>query len=212
MIFGSNKKSEFIKVWKSLKTKFPNNEGYDYSLLGICNDGFDTIKIHHTSKTYKTPRKKYENILGCFNEKVNNKFDPEIMNPFVLDKWIVLGGGVLSNKNKFKGVYVSGQLFSSFISELLYSYSELNNFKNNEVSLIKECFSLIEGNYAICLHNYISKNTYIVKCNLDIYANIYENTFSPIKFRDSEELRDGEIYLLTKEGITSVDIFNCEIC
>jgi hypothetical protein len=43
---------------------------------------------------------------------------------------------------------------------------------------------------------------------MDIFADIYENTFSTKEFSQSEQLQDGKLYQLTVEGITCVGSFD----
>jgi len=80
-----------------------------------------------------------------------------------------------------------------------------------DVQVIQDAVSLMEGRYAMWIHDLDSRNTFLFKCNEDLYADIYENTFSTTKFEGSEPLEDGELYLLTKEGITNVASCDCSI-
>ena len=96
------------------------------------------------------------------------------------------------------------------VSDLLEAISSKS--KKNDVKIISETLSYLQGNYSMWIHNAITRNSFIAKCNANLYADIYENTFSSVKFDESTELQDGEIYQLTREGITTVGYFECDIC
>jgi hypothetical protein len=81
----------------------------------------------------------------------------------------------------------------------------------NDVDVISQSLSLMEGKYSMWIHDIETANTFIFKCNQELYADIYENTFSTTKFEGLEPLEDGELYLLTKEGITNVASCDCSI-
>ena len=57
------------------------------------------------------------------------------------------------------------------------------------------------------LHSGSTKNTYLARSGSTLYANIITNDFSSLPNKDFEELKEGVLYLLTNEGITSVGEF-----
>jgi hypothetical protein len=203
-IYGANNKKQFIELQGLNNGKRKVN----YSMMLIGDGSFDIYKVHALEKNFKFPRKKFHNFFGI-SEPKSKDFIPEYMSPVIDDNWIVGCCGEITNRSNFINETENDPV-SLLISDILFELSRKS--KKNEVKIINEMLSYIEGRYSMWLHNISTKNTFIVKCNQALYANIYENTFSSVQFKDSEELEDGEIFQLTREGITNVSSFNCDIC
>lgn len=204
VIYGANTKKKFIELQK-LNT---GRKKINFSMLLMENDSFDIIKVHVLAEKYKFPRKKYHTFLGI-NEGKTKEFVPDYMSPIITDKWLVACCGNITNRAELMEE-IEADSVSLIVSDLLMAISDKS--KKNEVRLINEALSYIEGSFSMWIHNGVSKNTFLAKCNQDLYADIYENTFSSIQFKGSEQLEDGEIYQLTREGITNVGEFDCTIC
>ena len=203
-IYGSNNKRKFNELKKLNNGKKKLN----FSMLLMENESFDIIKVHVLAEKYKFPRKKYHTFLGI-SENKTKEFIPDYMSPIVTDKWFVACCGNITNRAELMEE-IEGDSVSLIVSDLLMAISDKS--KKNEVRLINEALSYIEGSFSMWIHNGISKNSFLAKCNHDLYADIYENTFSSVHFKGSEQLEDGEIYQLTREGITNVGEFDCTIC
>jgi hypothetical protein len=207
-IYGANSKSKFLELQKLNSGKVKKNN----SMLLLRDDLFDIYKVHVLAEDFKFPRKKYNTFLGI-SEKRTKEFDSDSMNPLITNKWIVSCIGDVTNKKDviedFSGSLSDPTLNSRVLFALLnFVYQQT---EGSDVHIIEQAVSLMEGRYAMWIHDLDSRNTFLFKCNADLYADIYENTFSTTKFEGSEPLEDGELYLLTKEGITNVASCDCSI-
>jgi hypothetical protein len=206
-IYGSSSKEIFLKLQKLNSEKIKNNN----SMLLINEHLFDIYKIHALSKSFRFPRKKYNTFLGV-TENRTKIFNSENMNPLISNKWILCFIGEIKNINDIieedsEDVSVSMLQNNAVLS--LLNYVEAQNQNNNDIQTLAGALSLIEGRYSMWLHNTENRNVYLMKCNDNLYADVYDNTFSTMHFKNSEPLNDGEIYQLTKEGITHVGYFDC---
>lgn len=213
MIYGSSDKAEFIKL-KNLN-KFSDTDSISMLLLG--EETFDIHKIHHLSKKSKNIKigKKFHYFYGI-SEKLNSMaFEPTLMSPFVYENWVVAFDGIIYNKNNIfenniEYDYTIDDNNSSFLTYILNHLYTIG--KSNEVIEICKAFSLIEGVYSSWVFNIETRNGFLAKCNTDLFADIYTNSFSTENVKGFEPLQDGEVYQLTKEGITTVGYFNCSFC
>lgn len=203
-IYGANNKKKFIELQELNNDKIKVN----YSMMLMGDNSFDVYKVHALEKNFKFPRKKFHSFFGI-SEPKTKEFVPDYMSPIITENWLVACCGEITNRGELMNE-VDGDSASLIVSDILFELSKKS--KKNEVKIINEMLSYIEGRYSMCIHNVFTKNTFIVKCNQNLYADIYENTFSSVQFKDSEELEDGEIFQLTREGITNVSSFDCNIC
>lgn len=203
-IYGANNKKKFIELQELNNGKRKVN----YSMMLMGDNSFDVYKVHALEKNFKFPRKKFHSFFGI-SEPKTKEFVPDYMSPIITENWLVACCGEITNRGELMNE-VDGDSVSLIVSDILFELSKKS--KKNEVKVINEMLSYIEGRYSMCIHNVFTKNTFIVKCNQNLYADIYENTFSSVQFKDSEELEDGEIFQLTREGITNVSSFDCNIC
>lgn len=203
-IYGANNKKKFIELQELNSGKRKVN----YSMMLMGDNSFDVYKVHALEKNFKFPRKKFHSFFGI-SEPKTKEFIPDYMSPIITENWLVACCGEITNRAELMNE-VDGDSVSLIVSDILFELSKKS--KKNEVKIINEMLSYIEGRYSMCIHNVFTKNTFIVKCNQNLYADIYENTFSSVQFKDSEELEDGEIFQLTREGITNVSSFDCNIC
>ncbi len=207
-IYGSINRKKFIELQNLNKKEKKANHA---SLL-IKDDFFDIQKIHALADgEYKIPRKKYEMFLGASMAKTKN-FDPESMEPVMFDQWVIGACGESLQIRDSKYILPKNEklLYSEIIGSIITDI--LQRRKYNEVKIISEALSMLAGKFSFWFYSMYTKNIYLAKCNQEIYANIYENTFSSIPFEGSEPLLDGDLYQLTREGITTVSVFDCDIC
>ncbi len=211
MIYGSSDKKKFLELQKLNKTSKRDT----VSMLLLGEKKFDIYKIHHLSKKKLFPHKKFFNFYYGVNEiEESDEFEPKIVAPFFYENWIVGFDGFIYNKKSIIEEYSEYDFIveknnSSLITAIIHGFDIIE--KSNEVHTIKECFSLVEGIYSCWIYNLKTRNGFLIKCNNDLYADIYDNSFSNEKVGGFELLKDGEIYQLTKEGITTVGYFDCSI-
>lgn len=207
-IYGSNSKQKFLELEKINNGKVKHNN----SSLLISYDAYDIYKTHALAKDFKFPRKKYNTYLGVCENKTKH-FHPEYMNPFISDKWIIASCGEMTNIDEINESDLKGipkNIQQSHAMRILIDYIE-SEHNYSDVRTISEALSLIDGKYSSWLHNAENGNVYLVKCNDELYADVYENTFSTLPFEGGEPLRDGEIYQLTREGITHIGDCDCSV-
>jgi hypothetical protein len=200
-IYGSNDKKTFLELQKINNRKVKRNN----SMLLLRDDSFDVYKVHALVENFKFPRKKYNAFLGI-SEKATKDFYPDSMNPLISDRWVISFIGNILNKNEIIENFKENTSDPTENSQILLSLLDVISQEDdiNDVDIIIEAMSLIEGRYSIWIHDLDSRNTFLFKVNQELYADIYTNTFSTTVFEGSEPLQDGELYLLTKEGITNV--------
>jgi hypothetical protein len=202
-IYGSSCKKKFIELEKLNK----KNKKMNYSTLMLNREFFDVSKIHALAEGYKLPRKRYELYMGIVYPKTK-LFDGDIMEPFMWDTWILASFGDFYDEDGNKET-LNESFFSEEILEMIFDNIEMG--ETNDVKILTNSVSCLGAKFSLWAYNIVTGNTFLVKCGTDIYADIYTNTFSSVRFKDSEELRDGEIYQLTREGITPVGVFDCTI-
>lgn len=208
-IYGSNNKEKFLHLQKL-------NDGrrkVSHGMVLIKNDAFDVYKVHSDAKDFKFPkRKKFHTLLGISQKKTKN-FVPTEMEPFIHEQWVVACYGEILNEKEIIEEFVDENSIilnnSGFVIGQLFE--KTSQYSDNDVDVIANGLSLVEGDFAMWIHNAITGNTFLAKCGIDLYADVYENTFSTNEFYGSENLHDGEVYQLTREGITHVSLFDCSV-
>lgn len=203
-IYGALDKKTFteLQILNNGSSKVNN------SMMLMQTNSFEIYKVHASEKNFKFPRKKFNSFFGI-SEPKTKEFVPEYMSPSIAENWVVGCCGEITNRHEIMEE-VEGDSVSLIVSDILFDLSRKS--KKNEVKIMNEMLSYIEGKYSMWIHNVFTKNSFITKCNHNLYANVYNNTFSSVEFKNSEELEDGEIYQLTREGITNVGSFDCGVC
>lgn len=128
--------------------------------------------------------------------------------PFQCGEWVVAHNGVLTNDIKLKAKIQNKSSFnevdSSVIPALLEQYSEDDD---NEVSIICDVLSKLQGTFGLWIYNKESHNVYVARSGSTLYANILDNTVSSLPDEGLDPLEEGVLYLVTPEGVTSVGGF-----
>lgn len=204
-IYGSNNKEKFLNLQELNDGRFKVNHG----IVFIDNKGFDIYKVHSDAEDFKFPkRKKCHTVLGVSHKKTKN-FEPEKINPYISDQWIISCYGDFFNHKELIEEFSDGlKMAKNDVLVISHLFEKISLHDDNDVRILKNGLSLIEGHFALWAHNAFSGNSFIAKCNMDIFADIYENTFSTKEFSQSEQLQDGKLYQLTVEGITCVGSFD----
>jgi glucosamine 6-phosphate synthetase-like amidotransferase/phosphosugar isomerase protein len=210
-IYGATKRDQYLALQELNHTRGDFCE----SNMLIKNDtGFEIHKVpSKAKKEYKFPkRKKFDLFLGHSQAPTSKKriFDPETSHPFVVENWVVAHNGVLTNYkelvNDFKRPY-NCEVDSSIIPYVFYS---LESYYDNELEIITNGLEFLKGTFGVWIYNINTNNTYIAKCGVTLFADIYNNEFSSIKTKFYEPLEEGIVYQITQEGITQVSSFDCD--
>lgn len=204
-IYGSNRKDKFLDIQKLNDGKHK----VDHGMLLIQRESFDIYKVHSDAKDFKFPqRKKYHMLMGV-SKKRNKVFNPKIMNPFIHEQWAVSCYGELWNHEELVEEFCDdGTVLDDGGSVISQLFQKISEYDENDVSTIINGLSLVEGHFALWIYNALTNNSFIAKNGMDLFADVYENTFSTKEFDGSEQLGDGELYQLTMEGITHVGLFD----
>lgn len=209
-IYGATDREQFINLQK-LNTS--RGDFCESSLL-INKDGYEIHKVpKNAKKDYKFPkRKKFDYYLGHSQAPTSSKrlFTNETSHPFVVDNWIVAHNGVLTNYkeliNEFQRPY-DNPVDSSIIPFVLYSMA---GYTEDEASQVINTLEFLKGTFGLWIHNTNTGNTFLAKCGVTLFADIYENSFSSVKYKSLDPLEEGVLYQLTQEGITSIGTFDCD--
>jgi len=209
-IYGANDREKFLTLQKL------NTERGDFceSSVLVTKDGFEIHKVpKKAKKNYKFPkRKKFDLYLGHSQAPTSTKrlFNPETSHPFTVENWVVAHNGVLTNYkelvNQFQRPY-NNPVDSSIIPYLMYKMSELSS---NEIEIIVNSLEFLKGTFGVWIHNAFTGNTFLAKCGVTLFADIYDNCFSSVSYKFFDPLEEGTLYQLTSEGITSVATFDCD--
>jgi glucosamine 6-phosphate synthetase-like amidotransferase/phosphosugar isomerase protein len=213
-IFGSNNREQFLSLQK-LNLK---RGDFAQSNLLINKEGYEVHKIPMSelkNSTYRFPKKrKFDLYLGHVQAPTSTKrtFDLNTTHPFIVENWIVAHNGVLTNFKELVDEYqmpYSNPVDTSIIPYMLYKNSMMYS-KVSEVNLITDCLSKLKGTFGLWIFNAYTANTFLARCGVTLFADVYENTFSSIKQTGFIELEEGILHQVTPEGITPVGDFDCD--
>jgi hypothetical protein len=205
-IYGSNIKDQFLKLQKLNGGGSKKN---NFSMVLIQKNTFDLFKVHCLAKDFKfPPRKKYNMLLGITEQKTKN-FNPDRMNPAIIDEWVLSFCGNINNIGEIENEFCDDDTVKSDCEILCQMLKKMSLEEDNDVATISNALTLVEGDYSMWIYNAYTNNGFLAKCNQELYADIYDNSFSSTSFYGAETLNDGELYQLTKEGTTSVAQFDC---
>jgi len=149
-------------------------------------------------------------FLGHTQAPTSSKrvYDESTSHPFHCGPWIVAHNGVLTNdkklKLKIKNTTHYNEVDTSVIPALL---EQLSEEIDNEVGLICEVLSKLEGTFGLWIYNKNTHNVYFARSGSTLYANMLDNTVSSLQDDEFEPLEEGVLYLATPEGLTSVGGF-----
>lgn len=204
-IYGSNDKKKFLHLQKINDGRYKLNHG----MLFAQKESFDVYKVHPDAKDFKFPKRKKYHLLMGMSQKRTKQFNPDIMNPFIFDQWAVACyGGFTNHEDLVEEFCDDGTVFNNEGSVLSQLFEKVSAYYENDVEILISSLSLVEGNFVLWAHNAVTGNSFLAKNGIDLFADIYENTFSTHEFYGSEQLGDGELYQLTVEGITHVGMFD----
>jgi glucosamine 6-phosphate synthetase-like amidotransferase/phosphosugar isomerase protein len=209
-IYGATNKDQYLTLQKL------NTARGDFceSNLLINKEGFEIHKIPKRAKSdYRFPkRKKFELHLGHSQAPTSQKrlFSPDTSHPFTVENWIVAHNGVLTNYkeliNEFQRPY-DNPVDSSIIPYVLY---QLSSYSDSEIDIMVNALEFLKGTFGLWIYNSTTGNTFLAKCGVTLFADVYENAFSSVKYKFFDPLDEGILYQITPEGITSVGSFDCD--
>ena len=215
-IFAAADFNKYIKLYNRNKERGT----FAYGALFLSHSYDATMKVEGTVELSRTmtinnrdvhmkPSEFYY-FIGHTQAPTSSKrvYEETTSHPFQCGEWIVAHNGVLTNdkklRNKIKNTNNYNEVDSSVIPALLDQYSEE---MGNEVNLICEVLSKLEGTFGLWIYNKRTHNIYFARSGSTLYANILDNTVSSLAEEGMESLEEGVLYLVTPEGLTSVGGF-----
>jgi len=217
-IFGSSDYKRFIKLYSK------NRDRGSFSFGSV----FIEPKLHALIKApgeFKFTRNLCISIPGTKNKRdlssfeyflghtqaptsSQRKYTHDTTHPFYCNNWFVAHNGVISNHKQLrsvvKGVKGVNEVDSSIIPALIYKQTRKTK---NEVNAICSVLSAIKGTFGVWIYNAKTHDIYLSRSGSTLYANFLTNDFSSTAAPNFKLLDEGVLYLLTKEGITSVGEF-----
>jgi glutamine phosphoribosylpyrophosphate amidotransferase len=215
-IFGSPSFGKYIKLYDKNKERGTFAYGglylshsYDAAMRIGGTVDLSPVMLINNRDVQMRPSEFYF-FLGHTQAPTSSKriFEEPTSHPFTCGPWVVAHNGVLTNdvklKTKIKDKLSYNEVDTSVIPALLQQYSEDDG---NEVSVICEVLSKLEGTFGLWIYNKHTHNVYIARSGSTLYADLLNNTFSSLPEKDFVSLEEGVLYLITPEGLTSVGGF-----
>lgn len=217
-IFGASKKEQFLTLLELNKRRGT----FATSVSCILSNG--DLVIHKwsgntTIKNIDSFLKQEEGVnyfLGHTQAPTSSarEYTKQHAHPFNTSHYTVAHNGVLTNfadlREHFKpgGKNWSNPVDSSIIPVVFNMIEESNKNIPNNIDIISKGLSLLEGTFGLWIYDSATKNCFVARNGSTVYANIYTNEFSSVKFKDGESLEEGVLYQITPEGLTTVAIFD----
>lgn len=219
-IFGATELDRFITLYELNKQR-----GTFSTSMGIVTDAGDVI-VHRWSGSIDSKEAVAEltNSLKISNRKARyylghtqaptsskRKYSRETSHPFHIDSWVIAHNGVLTNFNEIKEEFApkwKNPVDSSIIPVILdETYKTFGN-SVDQPEIVAKTLGLLEGTFGLWVFESSERSLYIARCGSTLFADMINNEFSSIKFKNSEPLEEGILYMLTPEGITGVAMFD----
>jgi len=134
--------------------------------------------------------------------------------PFNTAHYTIAHNGVLTNYEEIKEHFKPGgkkwtnPVDSSIIPVMLLLTEKSSGINDSTVSIMSNVLSLLEGTFGLWIYNSMSREIFLARNGSTLYADIYNNEFSSTKHANFEPLKEGVLYQITPEGITSVSVFD----
>lgn len=217
-IFGANKREQFITLLELNKQR--GTFATSVSCLLSNGDlvvhkwgGNTTVKI---IENYLKAEEGVNFYLGHTQAPTSAERDysKQHAHPFNTGHYTVAHNGVLTNFKELKEHFKPGgkrwlnPVDSSILPVVFCLTEEANEGKISSTHSLAQSLSLIEGTFGLWIYNSGTREIYVARNGSTVYANIYTNEFSSVKFKGSEPLQEGVLYQVTPEGLTSVAGFD----
>ena len=216
-IFGATEREQFLTLYE-LNQKRGN---FATSLCFVNKKGdmhihrwSGVIDIQQIKKTLNNTEEEIVMLVGHTQAPTSSKrkYSTETAHPFNVQNYTIAHNGVLSNFNDLKEMFDpkwKNPVDSSIIPFMCTMYEE--EFPNSEsIEAITHTLGKLEGTFGLWIYESSRNTMYLARCGSTLFANKIENSFSSVKFKNSEALDEGCLYQSTPEGITAVGMFDCD--
>lgn len=220
-IFGSNDRERFLTLYElnrkrgtfsaSISVIFSNHD-----VVSMKWEGSPTTKaLEQQFKLTKELTRGNASIVAYLGHtqaptSAKRKYDRDTSHPFSGERYTIAHNGVLTNFEKLKRHYAPKwkNPVDSSIIPYIFDKIEQDAEDINPMVSISKGLSLLEGTFGLWIYDCGLKDIYLARCGSTLFANMLTNDFSSIKFENSDMLDEGVIYQLTREGVTSVGLFD----
>ena len=211
-IFGSTEKQKFLTLYNLNKKRGNFAVGTTFlnqsSMVVIKHEG-----VVEPAKLLKnTEDVNFQLYLGHTQAPTSSQrtYSLDTSHPFEHGDWLVAHNGVLTNfgeiKNEFDPKWKNP--VDSSVIPLLFSSVKKYSKNLDETDAICSALSLLEGTFGLWIVNKRSAKSYVARCGSTVFADVYSNSFSSVKFPESEPLEEGVLFHVTPEGLTSIGNFD----
>jgi len=214
-IFGATEQDQFLTLY-DLNQKRGN---FATSLCFVSKNG--DMHIHRWSGAISVAEVK--KIINQLHEKiilyaghtqaptsVKRKYSPETAHPFNTQHYTIAHNGVLTNFKELKEMFDpkwKNPVDSSIIPFMCTMYEE--EFPDcANIEAIVQTLGKLEGTFGLWIYDSDINTMFLARCGSTLFADKINNSFSSVKFKNSEPLDEGCLYQLTPEGITAVSMFD----
>lgn len=211
-ILGANNIKDYKKLLKLNRSR--GEFAYSHTLFSSDGRSFNTNKMEIYNKKDVQLLDKYDEkssyFMGHFQAPTGceREFNWDVAHPFIYGEWIVAHNGVLTSHDYLQRTYTPDnpcRVDTSVIPWMLASEQEKKPHLS-EVTILENVLGRLEGTAALWIVNANTHNKYLFRQGSTLYADRLNSTFSSVEFKgtDVEMLPEGTIFLITREGITSV--------
>lgn len=217
-IFGASKKEQFLTLLELNKQRGT----FATSVSCLLNNG--DLVVHKWSgnttvkiiDNYLRAEEGVKFFLGHTQAPTSSERDysKQHAHPFTTGHYTVAHNGVLTNFNELKEHFKPGgkkwlnPVDSSILPLVFCLTEEDNEGKINSNQSLCQSLGLIEGTFGLWIYNSGTRDIFVARNGSTVYANIYTNEFSSVKFKNSEPLKEGMLYQITPEGLTTIGSFD----
>lgn len=135
-------------------------------------------------------------------------FSPSTTHPFQYKDWIIAHNGVLTNDKDLKKTIKDKKAYNTVDSSVIAPLiSAKVKEVGEEVAGLCKALTLLKGTFGIWAYNQKTGNIFVARSGSTVFANFLTNDFSSLQEENFTALDEGVLYLLTKEGLTSVGTF-----
>ena len=152
----------------------------------------------------------FDTFLGHTQAPTSSQrvFSPATSHPFQYKNWIIAHNGVLTNDRELKKLIKDKRAYNVVDSSVIAPLIDLKAKEmKDEVAGICRALSMLKGTFGLWIYDQSSSNIYLARSGSTVFANFITNDFSSLEEEDFVALEQGVLYLLTKEGLTSVGTF-----
>lgn len=136
------------------------------------------------------------------------EFSVYTSHPFTCGEWVVAHNGVLTNYDQVKRLIKDEATYNAVDTSLIPAFLNQTTLDgSSEIQAMSHVLSKLKGTFGLWLFNKQTGNTYLARAGSTLHSNFLTNDFSSLPEKNYQPLDEGVIYLMTQEGLTSVDSF-----